>query len=179
MVRKSTSKFTKRYKKKHHKRVTRKYKGGLTPTPKGSRSIKQKNVKSVKSGKFENFGFKMQPLVIKNSSGKKSSSYGFPTSSPKSLRCKSGDTDCIEMKKEMELQRLIKIAESKNPHTPKTPDAREARELFKKNRRAAKENPQAYEEADAAEWKKALGKKTLEPVNLNQKTIDYYLSKKK
>jgi hypothetical protein len=174
MVRKSTRKFTKRYRKKTHKTVRRKYKGGLTP--KGSRSLKQK---TGKSGKFENFGFKMQPLVIRNSSGKKSSSYGFPSSSPKSLKCNSGDTGCIEMKKEMELHRLITIAENKNPHTPNSPDAREARELFKKNRRAAKENPQAYEEADAAEWKKALGKKALEPVNLNQKTIDYYLTKKK
>jgi hypothetical protein len=175
MVRKSTRKFTKRYIKKcHKKRVTRKYKGGLTPTPKGSKSFKKK------TGKFENFGFKMQPLVLgNNSTGKKSSSFGFPMSSPKSLKCNSGDTSCIEMKKEMELQHLIKIAEEKKPHTPISPSAIEARELFKKNRRAAKENPQAYEHADAAEWKKALGKKALEPVNLNQKTIEYYLTKKK
>ena len=37
---------------------------------------------------------------------------------------------------------------------------------------------QAYKDADDMKWKKALGKKALDPVNLNEKTIDYYLSKK-
>jgi len=170
MVRKSTRKFTKRYKRKTHKTMRRKYKGGLTP--KGSRSFKR-------TGKFEHFGFKMKPLVLGNSSGKKSSSYGFPTSSPKSLRCKSGDSHCIEMKREMELQRLIEIAEKKNPHTPTTPNAIEARELFKKNRRAAKANPQAYQADYFEEERKVYGSKALKPVNLNQKTIEYYLGEKK
>jgi hypothetical protein len=169
MVRKSTRKFTKRYRRKNHRTIRRKYKGGLTP--KGSRSFKR-------TGNIEHFGFKMKPLVLGNSSGKKSSSYGFPSSSPKSLRCNSEDSHCNEMKKEMELQRLIEIAEKKNPHTPTTPDAIKAREEFKQNRKKAKANPKAYQEAYDAEWEKALGEKALKPVNLNQKTIDYYLTKK-
>jgi hypothetical protein len=161
MGRKTMRKYksTKRYGKKNT--IKRKYKGGRTPI--------KKNLKGN-----EYFGFKLASPILNSPKNKSNESFGF-SSSPKrksTVRCNPNDTDCIEM------ERLKRIADKKETPTRKNSSAIRAFELFKKNRMAAKKDPLEYEKADAAEWKKALGKKALDPVNLNEKTIDYYLSKK-
>ena len=163
MVRKTKRSFGKKYNKKTHKMVRRKYTGGLTPK-------NTKISKGIFKNKTGNFGFTSKPMPIEDES------FGFPSSPTKiTVRCNPNDTECEEMER---LKRLKKIADDKKtPPRKKSSDIKDY-ESFKRNRKAAKENYQAYKDADDMKWKKALGKKALDPVNLNEKTIDYYLSKK-
>ncbi len=153
-------KSTKRYGKKNT--IKRKYKGGRTPT-------------KLKGNKY--FGFALHSPILNSPKNKSvdNESFGF-SSSPKrksTVRCDPSNpnyNDCIEM------ERLKRIADKKETPTRKNSSAIRAFELFKINRMAAKKDPQAFEEADAAEWKKALGNKAFKG-DPKKQVNEYYLGK--